>query len=163
MCSESWGIFTEQTTNHPTNNWGHTVTTTTSILATLPPLRQAIPNDIVKSLTGSSCEWTAVTALGRNMGPAQLRIGQAVEKAARLGLIVTKIQRGTTFVQLASLYTLTFETEEGLQRRETQPARVIEAMGRIVSRLADRGEAWDIQVLDAAGDDVTSDFACFQD
>lgn len=61
------------------------------------------------------------------------------------------------------LYTLTYMTEQGPRRSQPRPAQIIEGIGRIVSHMADRKEAWSIQVTDAAGDDVTSEFACFQD
>jgi hypothetical protein len=61
------------------------------------------------------------------------------------------------------LYTLSFETADGLKRTNARPARVIEAVGRIVARKADRGEVRNIRVTDAAGEDVTFDFVCFQD
>lgn len=59
-------------------------------------------------------------------------------------------------------YTLTFNTELGPHTRAQRTATQIETLGILVSRVADRGQAWDIAVLDADGIDVTGDFACFQ-
>jgi hypothetical protein len=70
---------------------------------------------------------------------------------------------GKRFAQLAPLYTLTYETSQGVQVRDGRPARAVETIGRIVSRAADRGEAWDIAVRDANGNDVTDRFTCFSD
>lgn len=61
------------------------------------------------------------------------------------------------------LFTLTYQTDQGMQRRENRTAHGVEAIGRVLMRLADRMAAWDIAVLDAVGEDVTGQFACFQD
>ncbi|MEU7004473.1 hypothetical protein [Nonomuraea sp. NPDC046570] len=43
------------------------------------------------------------------------------------------------------------------------PADGIERIGEAISKAAKRGIAWDIQVLDSDGVDVTFDFACLRD
>ncbi|MEU6721639.1 hypothetical protein ABZ897_60260 [Nonomuraea sp. NPDC046802] len=42
------------------------------------------------------------------------------------------------------------------------PAASIENTGKVINKAGDRGIVWNIQVLDG-DDDVTFDFACFQD
>lgn len=59
-------------------------------------------------------------------------------------------------------YTLRHENKTGIIER-TLPASGIERIGQLLNRAADRGEAWNIEVLNAAGRDVTADFACFRD
>ncbi|WP_326804925.1 hypothetical protein OIE49_29510 [Streptomyces sp. NBC_01788] len=56
-------------------------------------------------------------------------------------------------------FTLTYSDKDGTHTRRL-PARGIETVGRIISRHAERGEAWAIAVHDSSGD-VTFDFACF--
>ncbi|MFJ6730032.1 hypothetical protein ACIQPQ_34550 [Streptomyces sp. NPDC091281] len=58
------------------------------------------------------------------------------------------------------VFTLTYTDQDGTRTR-TLPARGIERIGRIVNRLGERGEAWDIAVTDRSGNDVTFDFTCF--
>lgn len=70
-------------------------------LALLPSQRPATVDDIVKRLASREYEWTAVTALGWGMGPAQLDIDAAVNAAEAFGFVTTKIERGNRFVQLA--------------------------------------------------------------
>ncbi|WP_404870967.1 hypothetical protein ACI1MP_37585 (plasmid) [Kitasatospora griseola] len=43
----------------------------------------------------------------------------------------------------------------------TLTRRQIGLIGSVVMRAADRGHAWNVEVLDAAGVDVTDDFDCF--
>ncbi|MGW4889618.1 hypothetical protein [Streptomyces murinus] len=62
--------------------------------------------------------------------------------------------------QFVKVFTLTYTSEIGPQTR-TLTARGIETVGRIINRLADRGEVWDIAVTDKDGRDVTFDFHCF--
>ncbi|MFF2548336.1 hypothetical protein ACFVUY_38065 [Kitasatospora sp. NPDC058063] len=57
-------------------------------------------------------------------------------------------------------YTLRYETETGRHTKTLNRAGV-ERVGRIASRAADRGELWNIEVLDLRGADVTDEFACF--
>lgn len=59
-------------------------------------------------------------------------------------------------------YTLRYTTEAG-QQTQAMDAALLAKIGSVVARAADRGEAWDIEVTDAAGNDVTFDFTCFQD
>jgi hypothetical protein len=65
------------------------------------------------------------------------------------------------------MFTLTYSTtgRGGEDRTVTRhlTAKGVEYNGRIVASRADRGDAWDIAVLNTAGDDVTDTFACFQD
>jgi len=124
--------------------------------------RTATAADIIKRLTGSTYQSTAVDALGWGMGPAQLGIDAAVTDAEQLGYVVVSELRGKKMVALAPLFTLVYETKDGVKRREPSPARAIETVGRVVMRMADREAAWNIQVFDAQGHDVTFDFACFR-
>lgn len=68
--------------------------------------------------------------------------------------------------RFTSLFTLTYakrsETGEIALVTRTLPASGIESVGPVISRMGDREEAWNIRVTDAAGDDVTLDFVCFQ-
>lgn len=59
-------------------------------------------------------------------------------------------------------YTLMYDRADGHKERTDLRARQVETVGRVVSSLADRGQAWDIAVLDADGEDVTDQFSCFQ-
>ncbi|MFD9561558.1 hypothetical protein [Streptomyces sp. NPDC059994] len=59
-------------------------------------------------------------------------------------------------------YTVRHEDKTGTIER-TLPASGVERIGQLLMRAADRGEAWDIEVLDADGNDVSFDFACFRD
>ncbi|MFC8423970.1 hypothetical protein ACFUN7_24345 [Streptomyces sp. NPDC057236] len=70
---------------------------------THPPTRNATPHDIVNRLkaTRGLYEWTALTALGWGMGPAQDNITTAVHAAKQAGLVRTTTLRGKTMVQLA--------------------------------------------------------------
>lgn len=61
----------------------------------------------------------------------------------------------------ASSYTLRYTTEAGEQSK-AMDANLLNRIGPVVARAAERGDAWDIEVLDAAGQDVTFEFACFQ-
>lgn len=58
----------------------------------------------------------------------------------------------------AELFTLTYQTATTTFVRENLPAASVERMGAAVWRMAGRGLAWDIAVLDADGDDVTEAF-----
>lgn len=60
-------------------------------------------------------------------------------------------------------YTLMYDTADGHKQRDDLRGRQVETIGRVVASLANRSKAWDIVVLDADGQDVTFDFACFQD
>ena len=60
-------------------------------------------------------------------------------------------------------YTLAFETKDGPQTRERRTDSQIETLGAVVNKQADRGEVWNIAVLDTDGTDITGRFACFQD
>lgn len=68
-----------------------------------PARRPATPTDIVTRLktTRGLYEWTAITALGWGMGPAQDDITAAVTAAEQTGLVRTTTLRGKTMVQLA--------------------------------------------------------------
>lgn len=125
--------------------------------------RAATADDIIKRLTGSTYQSTAIDALGWGMGPAQLGIDQAVKDAESFGYVIVTELRGKKMVALAPLFTLAYETKDGIKRREPSPARAVETVGRVVMRMADRKAAWNIQVFDAQGNDVTFDFACFRD
>ncbi|NUP46134.1 MAG: hypothetical protein HOW97_02290 [Catenulispora sp.] len=57
-------------------------------------------------------------------------------------------------------YTLRYTTETGEQVK-AMDASLLNRIGPVVARAADRGEAWDIAVTDVSGADVTFDFACF--
>ncbi|MFJ9799895.1 hypothetical protein [Streptomyces sp. NPDC101145] len=66
----------------------------------LAPQRAATIEDIVKRLTDTGYEWTAITALGWGMGNAQLGHTEAVAAAENAGLVRTKTEDAKTFVQL---------------------------------------------------------------
>lgn len=59
-------------------------------------------------------------------------------------------------------FTLRYTTDAGEQVK-AMDATLLNKIGRVVASAAKRGEAWDIAVTDEAGEDVTFDFACFQD
>jgi len=124
-------------------------------------LRAATAADVIKRLTGSIYLSTAVDALGWGMGDAQLCIDQAVVDAESTGYVIVSYLRGKKMVALAPLFTLVYETKDGVKHRDPAPARAVETVGRVVMRMADRKAAWNIQVFDAKGNDVTFDFACF--
>lgn len=134
-----------------------------TVKESLAPQRAATVHDIVKRLTDTIYDWTAVTALGWGMGLAQLNIDAAVREAEEEGRIVSEVHRGKKMVRLAPTYTLSYELGDGRKDRAGLRARQVETIGRVVASLADRGEAWSIAVLDADGLDVTDEFACFQD
>lgn len=58
-------------------------------------------------------------------------------------------------------YRLRWRTEAGIQERRTN-VRGVERIGRFVNRLADRGDAWGIEVLDDHDEDVTFNFGAFR-
>jgi hypothetical protein len=60
----------------------------------------------------------------------------------------------------APLYTLRYRNERGMVER-TLPFPRIQRVGAVVMRLADRERAWDVEVLDADGYDVTFNFPVF--
>ncbi|MFF0597873.1 hypothetical protein [Streptomyces antibioticus] len=62
--------------------------------------------------------------------------------------------------RFVKIYTLSYTSEHGTHTR-TLPARGIQTIGRLVNRLGERGEVWDISVTDRNGHDVTFDFTCF--
>lgn len=68
--------------------------------------------------------------------------------------------------RFTSLFTLTYnkraETGETALVTRRLPAAGVESVGRVVSRMGDDGEVWNIRVTDSTGVDVTLDFACFQ-
>lgn len=68
--------------------------------------------------------------------------------------------------RFTSLFTLTYETDREDGERVTVvrrlPARGVESVGRVINRMGDRGEVWNIRVTDSTGVDVTLDFDCFQ-
>jgi hypothetical protein len=63
--------------------------------------RVATVADIVDRLASSDYEWTAVTALGWGMGPAQRGIEQAVAAATAAGFVTEAHRGGKRVVQLA--------------------------------------------------------------
>ena len=69
----------------------------------------------------------------------------------------------TSELTVIPIYTLAYDTADGHKERPALRAQQVERIGRVVSSLGNRGKAWDIVVLDADGEDVTFDFACFQD
>lgn len=58
-------------------------------------------------------------------------------------------------------YLLRYRTADGV-REHRLCARAVGVVGQLVSRLADREEAWGIEVLDEAGHDITFDFPVFR-
>ena len=69
----------------------------------LPATRTATAAEVVERLMASQglYEWTALTALGWGMGPAQFRIAEAVAAAEAAGLVRTGTLCGKKMVQLA--------------------------------------------------------------
>lgn len=63
-------------------------------------------------------------------------------------------------------FTLTYEKPGGdgetVKVTRRLPADGIRVVGPVISRMGDRDEVSNIRVTDAAGDDVTLDFDCFQ-
>ncbi|MEU6362173.1 hypothetical protein [Streptomyces albidoflavus] len=59
------------------------------------------------------------------------------------------------------IHTLTYITVSGRTTKYLSRAK-IDKVGALVARNADRGEAWSIAVRNADGNDVTTDFPCFQ-
>ncbi|PKA37942.1 hypothetical protein [Streptomyces sp. SM8] len=59
-------------------------------------------------------------------------------------------------------FTLRWDASYGSRSRRLS-WREVERVGHLVSQLADKGEVWDIAVVDLQGEDVTFEFACFQD
>ncbi|MFD8597690.1 hypothetical protein ACFV1L_22070 [Kitasatospora sp. NPDC059646] len=59
------------------------------------------------------------------------------------------------------LYTLRYETESGRSEKLLNRARIEKHIGPVVMSCANRGTAWNVEVLDATGTDVTADFSCF--
>ncbi|MFF8918409.1 WhiB family transcriptional regulator [Streptomyces sp. NPDC015032] len=55
-------------------------------------------------------------------------------------------------------YTLAYTTDAGPVTKTGLRRDVVERIGAMTMRAADRGEAWNIAVYDAAGADVTDDF-----
>lgn len=70
-------------------------------LVVKPTERPATVADIVDRLASSDYEWTAITALGWGMGPAQLDIEQAVNAAIAAGFVAETVRGGKRLVQLA--------------------------------------------------------------
>lgn len=76
------------------------------------------------------------------------------------------LNRDRTTGQFVATYTLRYTTERyGIETviQRTLPATGIERIGVVVMRGAERGTCWNIEVFDKDGNDVTFDFACFQD
>lgn len=76
--------------------------------------------------------------------------------------------------QFTTTYTLSYTTTrkgvaadgtptvETVRVKRTLPADGIERVGRLVSRRADQGKAWDIAVTTSTGEEVTFEFDCFR-
>lgn len=68
--------------------------------------------------------------------------------------------------RFVATFTLRYASErngvEAITQRQI-PASGIETVGAVVASSARRGTVWDIEVLDKDGNDVTFEFACFQD
>jgi hypothetical protein len=68
--------------------------------------------------------------------------------------------------QFAKTFALSYETRDWagdtVKVLRHLPAASVELLGKVISRAGERGQAWNIQVLDG-DDDVTFDFECFQD
>ena len=60
----------------------------------------------------------------------------------------------------ATVYLLRYVTPRGVSERSLTVAG-IQRVGAVVMRMADRDKAWDIEVLDADGVDITFDFPVF--
>jgi hypothetical protein len=60
----------------------------------------------------------------------------------------------------APLYTLRYTTDRGISEKRLDRVG-IERVGTVVMRVAEREKAWDVQVLDSDGGDITFNFACF--
>lgn len=69
--------------------------------------------------------------------------------------------------RFAKVFTLAYETRaqgsgEPVKVVRRLPATGVETVGKVLAK-ASEDVAWNIEVLDSNGNDVTSDFACFQD
>lgn len=104
-------------------------------------------------------QYTASTANGETTGIARVRTDHTrptpAECAEQIPGYVTGADLGP-----APTYTLTYSTEAGPCEKQLDAA-AIERVGRVVMRCANRGEAWDVEVRDASGGDVTFNFPCF--
>ncbi len=76
---------------------------------------------------------------------------------------VTRDEHGKFVAQFTLTYETTNTDGKHTQVRRQLPAQGVETVGRVINRMGDRGEAWNIRVTDAGGQDVTQEFACFQD
>lgn len=77
------------------------------------------------------------------------------ECAARIDGFITG-----EYLGLAPMFTLRFATASGPVEKILDSVGV-ERIGAVVMRGADRGEAWDVEVRDESGVEVTFDFPCF--
>lgn len=64
-------------------------------------------------------------------------------------------------VYIAPTYTLTWEDDSGPRTRTGLSPQFVSKIGGVVGRLADRGNAWNIAVLNPRGNDVTFSFPVF--
>lgn len=79
------------------------------------------------------------------------------------GSASTRDEHGRFTAQFTLTYEKTREDGTHVQVRRQLTERGINTVGPVVSRKADREEAWNIRVTDAAGVDVTQEFDCFRD
>jgi hypothetical protein len=103
--------------------------------------------------------YTAHTLTGPEHGVAQVRSDRNRPSWRECADAIPGYFTGK-YLGLAPTYKLRYVTESGRRERELT-ASGIERVGAVVMRMADRDAAWDIEVLDANGGDVTFDFTCF--
>lgn len=75
------------------------------------------------------------------------------------------LDRDLTTGQFVETFTIRYTTTDAKGQPATHvrtlPAHGIETVGRVAMSCANRGVAWDIEVTDKDGNDVTDTFACF--
>lgn len=79
------------------------------------------------------------------------------------GTAVTRDDHGHFIRQYTLTYEKTSAGGEPVKVTRRLPAHGIDTVGRVIGRMADRGEVWNIRVTDSTGADVTQEFRCFRD
>lgn len=110
-------------------------------------------------MTAHMVAYTARTNLGTVQGVARVLTDRKRPSWRDCGEQIPGYVTGK-YLGPATSYTLRYTTTDGEQVK-TVDAATLAKFGSVVARCADRGEAWDIAVLDTAGNDVTFGFPCF--
>ncbi|MFJ2697396.1 hypothetical protein ACIO5Z_14380 [Streptomyces rochei] len=106
--------------------------------------------------------YTAKTAAGTEQGVARVHSSRPRPSWKECREQIDNFFTGK-YLGVEPQYTLTYTTADGPTLRVISGTRAVESLGSALARIADRGDAWDIEVTDEAGRDVTFDFACFRD